>query len=312
MPRAVLILVLPVLLGATTASDKPDTPASASAPAPEVRKDVKGLSLRIDTSRAYPGGVLVAQVRAAKAIGPASFVLEGVRCPVYSGPGGLRALVPVPLTTPSGPTTLGFEIRGRRGRRRIPIDIEIAPREFPLRRHAIPEGKRELLERPERVRDSRYVLAAVRQQTTAAYARGALLPPVDVAPEPVFGATETYADATFVTLLTDGLYGDHHRGLDYSVPAGTAVSSPAAGVVTLAQPLAFAGQAVVIDHGRGVVSAFFHLSKIAVSVGDRVEPRTVLGASGDSGIAVTPHLHWGVYVHGIAVDPRVFETIDLG
>ena len=65
------------------------------------------------------------------------------------------------------------------------------------------------------------------------------------------------------------------------------MSAPAAGVVTLAQTLAFAGQAVVIDHGRGVVSAFFHLSKIAVSVGDRVEPRTVLGASGDSGVAVT-------------------------
>ena len=310
MARAVLLLVLPVLLGASAASDKPETPA-AVAPAGEVRHDVKGLSLRIDTSRAYPGGVLIAQVRAAKAIGPASFVLEGIRCPVYSGPGGLRALVPVPLTTVAGPNVLGFEIRGRRGRRRIPIDVAIAAREFLVRRHAIPEAKKELLQRLERVRDSRLVLAAIRLESTAALARGTIVPPVDAAPDPVFGAAETYLDATFVPLLTDGLYGDHHRGLDYPVPIGTAVAAPAAGIVTLAQPLAFAGQAVVIDHGRGVVSAFFHLSKIAVAVGDKVEPRTVLGASGDSGMAITPHLHWAVYVHGVAVDPAVLASIDL-
>ena len=306
MLRAVLLA--PLLLAAAATEE----PAAAPPPLPaEVTKDAQGLTLRIDTSRAFPGGLLIAHVRAKKAIGPASFVLEGVRCPVYSGAGGLRALVPVPLTTPGGAATLGFEIRGRRGRRRVPVDVEIAERQFPPRTHQVPEAKMELLERAERVRDSRLVLGAIRQQTPAAQARGTLQPPVDVVAEPVFGALETYVGASFVPLLLDGLYGDHHRGLDYAVPIGTEVRSPGAGVVTLAQPLAFAGQAVVVDHGRGVVSAFFHLGKTSVAAGDRVEARAVLGTSGDTGLTATPHLHWGVYVHGVAVDPRVFETVPL-
>ena len=305
MLRAVL-LAIPLLF-------VPDADtAEAPAPKGEVSKDVKGLVFRIDVSRAHPGGLLIAHVRSKKAIGPASFVLEGQRCPVYYGPQGLRALVPVPLTAPGGPTVLGFEIRGRRGRRRVPIEIEIAPRTFSPRTHEIPESKKELLERPERVRDSRHVLGAIRRQTTDALARGPLRPPVEAAPEPVFGMIETYVGAHFVPLLTDGVYGDHHRGLDYAVAVGTPVRAPGAGVIALAQPLSFAGQAIVIDHGRGVTSALFHLSRISVSVGDKVEAGAILGASGDTGMAVTPHLHWGVYVHGVPVDPRILETVELG
>jgi hypothetical protein len=304
-----MLFVLPLLLAAIV------TPAERLAPAepkPILTKDVKGLGIRVDTTWAQPGGLIVAYVRPVKAIGPASFVLEGRRCPVYPGPGGLRALVPVPLTMLTGPTTLGLEIRGARGRRRVPIEIEIAPARFTQRVRAVPEEKKDLLERAERVRDSRLVLGAVRTETALAVARGSVQAPVDAAPEPSFGAVDTYEGAAFVSILTDGLYGDHHRGLDYAVPTGTAVRAPAAGIVVLAQPLTFAGQTLVIDHGHGVVSAFFHLSRINVGVGDRVEAGTPVGASGDSGIAALPHLHWGVYVHGEAVDPRVFEAVELG
>ena len=48
--------------------------------------------------------------------------------------------------------------------------------------------------------------------------------------------------------------------------------------------------------------------RLEASAGQRVERRSLLGLSGDSGIAWAPHLHWGVYVHGVAVDPRVFEN----
>jgi murein DD-endopeptidase MepM/ murein hydrolase activator NlpD len=300
------VLLVPLLLAATVGEETPPPPART-----EIVKNEKGLVLRVDVSRAYPGGLLVASARAPKAIGPASFVLDGVRCPVYAGPGGLRALVPIALTTPAGSATLGFEIRGRRGKRRIPMEVEIAPRTFPPRSHQIPEAKKELLTRADRVRDSRLVLGALRSETAVAQHRGTLRAPVDVAPEPVFGATETYEGAQFVPMLMDGIYGDQHRGLDYSVPIDTAVLSPGAGTVALAQPLAFGGQTVVIDHGRGVVSVFFHLSRLAVAAGDHVEPKTLLGASGDSGLTVTPHLHWAVYVHGVAVDPRIFETVPL-
>jgi murein DD-endopeptidase MepM/ murein hydrolase activator NlpD len=54
-----------------------------------------------------------------------------------------------------------------------------------------------------------------------------------------------------------------------------------------------------------VISVFFHLSETRVREGDWVEPSTVVGLSGDSGIADEPTVHWGLYVDGVAVDPRV-------
>jgi hypothetical protein len=286
--------------------------AAAPRPAADITKQVSGLTIRVDTAWARPGGVIVATVRARRAMGPASFVLEGHRAPIYPGPGGLRALVAIPATMLPGATTLGLEIRGRRGKRRIAVGVEIAPATFAPRTLTIPEEKRSLLERPERVRDSRLVLEAVRTETAHAYAHGPLLPPVAGEPQTGFGGLDTYEGASFIPLLMDGIYGDQHRGVDYDVPAGTPVRAPGDAMVVLAQSLALTGETVVLDHGHGVHSAFFHLSHIDVVVGQEVVAGAVVGASGDSGLAVAPHLHWGVYVHGVAVDPRALLALDLG
>jgi murein DD-endopeptidase MepM/ murein hydrolase activator NlpD len=107
--------------------------------------------------------------------------------------------------------------------------------------------------------------------------------------------------------LTDSTYGERHRGLDYAVPAGTPVLAPAEGTVILAERLALTGETLVLDHGQGVMSAFFHLGRLDAASGQPVARQAALGLSGDSGIAWAPHLHWAVYVHGVAVDPRVFQ-----
>jgi murein DD-endopeptidase MepM/ murein hydrolase activator NlpD len=302
LPIAAFILAL----STRTAAPPPRPPSSV------VTKQVTGLTIQVDTAWAHPGGVLVATVRSRRGLGPASFALEGRRARLYPGRGGLRTLVPVPVTMHAGPATLGLEIRGRRGRRRIPVEVEIAPAAFTPRVQAIPESKRPLLERPERVRDSRVLLEALRTETPQAYARGPLVPPVPGEPYVTFGGLETYEGASFVPLLMDGIYGDHHRGVDYAVAVGTPVRAPGAGIVTLAQSLALTGQTLVVDHGHGVHSTFFHLSRLDVTVGQVVEAGALLGGSGDSGLTTTPHLHWGVYVHGVAVDPRALLALDLG
>jgi hypothetical protein len=323
-PLAALLLATATVAptASVTSTTTPETPAATptpthtAAPTPtpllEITKKVPGLVITLDMTAAHPGGVLIARVRATRALGPATFALEGRKNPVYYGPGGLRALVAVPLTMPPGPAILGLEILGRRGRRRVPIEVVIAPRAFTTRTHAIPMDRRALLERPERVRDSRLVLSAVRTESKSALAKGQLRPPVPVDPDVPFGGTETYEGAVFVPLLMDGIYGDHHRGIDYPVGIGTPVRAPGAGAVLLARPLALTGNTLAIDHGRGVVSVFFHLSRLDVAVGQKVDLGQIVGASGDSGLVNTPHLHWGVYLHGLAVDPRTLLAIDLG
>ena len=94
-----------------------------------------------------------------------------------------------------------------------------------------------------------------------------------------------------------------HEGEDLSAAAGTPVSAPAAGTVVLAEPLFVRGNAVVLDHGQGVYSGYWHLSELAVTVGERVTVGQRLGAVGSTGLSTGAHLHWELHVAGVAVDP---------
>ena len=85
--------------------------------------------------------------------------------------------------------------------------------------------------------------------------------------------------------------------------------TPTRGTVLFAGPLTLSGQTLVIDHGQGVVSALFHLSRIDVKTGDRVEPGDVVGLSGDTGVAPTPLVQWRTYLHGVAVDPSALQQL---
>lgn len=94
-----------------------------------------------------------------------------------------------------------------------------------------------------------------------------------------------------------------HTGQDFAAPEGTPVVAPAAGTVVLAEPLQVRGNAVIIDHGAGLFTGYWHLSKIAVKVGQRVEPGQLLGRVGTTGLSTGAHLHWEMRLHGVAVDP---------
>ncbi|TAE03062.1 MAG: M23 family metallopeptidase [Oscillatoriales cyanobacterium] len=99
----------------------------------------------------------------------------------------------------------------------------------------------------------------------------------------------------------------YHRGVDYAGAYGSPVVAPAAGRVSLvgreSQGFKIHGNVVGIDHGQGLASILMHLSRIDVHEGDFVKPGQVIGALGSTGASTGPHLHWGLYVHGQAIDP---------
>lgn len=103
-----------------------------------------------------------------------------------------------------------------------------------------------------------------------------------------------------------------HRGLDFRSPMGNPVKATADGVVILVGDHYYAGNSVYIDHGNGVVSMYFHLSKPIVKEGDKVQRGQAIGLSGMSGRATGPHLHFSVSVLGKLVDPEpLFQnTVD--
>jgi len=99
----------------------------------------------------------------------------------------------------------------------------------------------------------------------------------------------------------------YHRGIDYAAAQGTAVIAPANGKIALvgreAQGFEIHGNTIGVDHGQGVSSIMIHLDQIYVQEGDSVQAGQVIGTVGSTGISTGPHLHWGLYVQGQAVDP---------
>ena len=110
-----------------------------------------------------------------------------------------------------------------------------------------------------------------------------------------FGSQRIYA----------GQPGAPHNGVDIAGVVGTPVTAPADGVVILAasSPFTLEGNLLMIDHGLGLSSAFLHLSRIDVKVGDRVVKGQPIGAIGMTGRATGPHLHWGMRWHEERIDP---------
>lgn len=103
-----------------------------------------------------------------------------------------------------------------------------------------------------------------------------------------------------------------HRGLDFRAPAGTAIEAVADGRVILAESHYYAGNSMYIDHGNGVISLYFHLSRFDLSKGDIVKRGQVIGRAGNTGRATGPHLHLSIAVQGQLVDPAPLfdETTD--
>lgn len=101
--------------------------------------------------------------------------------------------------------------------------------------------------------------------------------------------------------------GSYHSGTDIAKPTGAIVTAPADGVVILAadHPFTLEGNLLMIDHGMGLNSAFLHLSRIHVKVGDHVTKGQPIGAVGMTGRATGPHLHWSLKWGNAKLDPML-------
>ncbi|MDB9524526.1 M23 family metallopeptidase [Oscillatoria sp. CS-180] len=104
----------------------------------------------------------------------------------------------------------------------------------------------------------------------------------------------------------------YHRGVDYAAAIGSPVIAPAAGRVVLVGRVSdgfeLHGNTIGVDHGQGVESIFIHLNSINVQEGDFVQAGQVIGTVGSTGASTGPHLHWGLYVNGVAVDPAPWRN----
>lgn len=110
----------------------------------------------------------------------------------------------------------------------------------------------------------------------------------------------------------NGEIASYHSGTDFRASIGTPVYASNDGVVVIAKDRFLAGGSVVIDHGQGIFSMYYHCSELKVAVGDVVKKGDLVALSGNSGRVSGPHLHFGILANGVQVDPLDFiDKINL-
>ena len=143
------------------------------------------------------------------------------------------------------------------------------------------------------------VRAAARARGEPQFTRPFRRPPGEVTSE--FGTWRTFNDG----------HRSQHLGVDLFAREGSRVNAINAGTVVLVRECFLAGNVVVIAHGGGIASAYYHLSETSVSEGDRVAPGDEIGRAGHTGRTTGPHLHLSIHVPGGMVNPVAFLGLKL-
>jgi murein DD-endopeptidase MepM/ murein hydrolase activator NlpD len=112
-----------------------------------------------------------------------------------------------------------------------------------------------------------------------------------------------FADQRTYTYNKEAIDTAYHLGYDLSVTKNYPVEAANNGVVAFAGDLGIYGNAVILDHGLGLFTLYGHLSSMDVKVGDSVDKRAIIGKTGETGLAGGDHLHYGVYLDGVAILP---------
>jgi murein DD-endopeptidase MepM/ murein hydrolase activator NlpD len=231
--------------------------------------------------------------------------VDGKPLTFFQYAGGYAALFGIDLDTKPGNHVwrVGVVEPGRESRSAQGI-VRVLRRDFHVERLTVPNTMVDLDPETERraVAEGKQLATLYRTITPERIWRGKFTAPVGTTKAGTgFGARR----------IINGQPRSPHSGNDYSAPKGTPVVAVNAGKVALVGEFFFPGRLVILDHGLGLYTAYFHLDTIAVVEGERVERGQTLGTVGATGRATGPHLHFGAQVAGARIDPTTLLGLSL-
>jgi murein DD-endopeptidase MepM/ murein hydrolase activator NlpD len=231
--------------------------------------------------------------------------LDGRPLAFFPYGGGHAALVGLDLETKSGAHTWRVAVVEReREPRTARGQVQILRRDFPVQRLALPPAMVEPDPETERraVMEGQRLQTLYRTITPERLWRGRFTRPV--------AGTER-ATGFGARRIINGHPRAPHGGADFSAPKGTPVVAANAGRVALVGEFFFPGRFVILDHGLGLYTLYFHLDSLTVAEDQRVERGQTLGTVGATGRATGPHLHFGAQVGAARVDPAALLNLSV-
>ncbi|MBI5442025.1 MAG: M23 family metallopeptidase [Deltaproteobacteria bacterium] len=268
----------------------------------------EGEKFRIEVRPPRPGPGQMAQVRAlAGELQPAE-VLEARLCgrsfPLWkTAEGSWEGLVSLDRDEKSGARELSVVALGKEGERLLGSSpIEVGEREYGIQQLSVDEGMVTLSPENEAraERENKLIRTVLAERTADRFWSFPFLVPAQGHVSGPFGVRRVY----------NGKPKSYHGGTDIAAPKGAPVTATAAGRVALVGDFYYTGLTALVDHGCGLYSAYFHMSALKVAQGDRVEAGQLLGLVGSTGRSTGPHLHWGMYLSGLRVDPESVTALN--
>ena len=240
-------------------------------------------------NKPVPGGVAVVDLGPATTAPSARF--DGKPVLVVQEQGNWLAIIGIPLTQKPGKAII------TQGSRTLPFTV--GSKKYP-EQHITLKNKRQVNPNPA---DLKRIERELAEQIKAYRSFSPTLPSNLILDRPVTGPLSSKFG---VRRFFNGQERNPHAGLDFAVPAGTPIKTPANGKVILVGDYFFNGRTVFVDHGQGFISMFCHLSKIDVKPGQTLRRGEVIGRVGATGRATGPHMHWNVSLNDARVDPAIF------
>ena len=256
-------------------------------------------------SRPQPGDVVWVHVRGALDAATIEGVLGLRPLAFFPHAGGQAAVVGIDLELKPGPLTWRLAIvEPGRQPRSLSGRLAVQRRDFPVQRLTLPPAMVDLDPETERraVAEGERLRTLYRTITPERLWRGRFLRPVaGNEPGTGFGARR----------IINGKPRSPHSGIDFAAERGTPVVAVNSGRVALVADYFFPGRLVVVDHGLGLYTLYFHLDSVAVTDGVLVDQGQPLGTVGATGRATGPHLHFGAQVGAARIDPARLLFLDL-
>lgn len=240
----------------------------------------------------------------------ASVVVEGTwrgqRIPFFSLSDSTRmvGLVGADLASKVGRDALDVTIRFPDKTETRRFVVEVLDASFPVQNLTLPKTMVDLdAATLKRVRkEAKHLRALFAQTETPRAWTGDFIAPLEGRISGAFGRRR----------IINGQKKNPHTGEDISAPQGAKVQASNRGIVRLATDQFFSGKSILLDHGLGLFTMYFHLSEMRVKEGDTVDRGAVIGLVGSTGRATGPHLHWGARLNNARVDPYELIRMKIG